>query len=329
MRPFRQPPFYPLMRILLVKTSSLGDVVHNLPVVGDLCRAFPEAHIDWCVEESFADIPRLHPKLANVIPIALRRWRRQLTQSATWHEISQFRQHLRASPYDAVLDTQGLVKSALITWQARGEHLGYAREVAREPLAARFYDRHFVIPPNVHAVERNRWLAAAAFDFPVGSPLSYGIEPPSIAFPWLDAEHYVAMLTATSRDDKLWDEAHWITVGKAFAERGLVAVLPSGNAIERERAARLAAAIPGAIAAPPLTLRELAALLGNSRLTLGVDTGLVHLSAALGKPTIALYTATDPALTGAYGPGFVRNLGGKNAAPTPSQVLAVAEQELR
>lgn len=329
MLPFRQPSFYPLMRILLVKTSSLGDVVHNLPVVSDLCRVFPEAHIDWCVEESFADIPRLHPQVASVIPVAIRRWRRQLTKGATWHEISQFRQHLRATPYDAILDTQGLVKSALIAWQARGEHLGYAREVAREPLSARFYDRHFVIPPNVHAVERNRWLAAAAFDFQLGMPLSYGIEPPTLEIPWLSSKHYAVMLTATSREDKLWDEAHWITIGKAFAERGLAAVFPSGNAIERERAARLATAIPGAIVAPSLSLRELAALLGNSRLTLGVDTGLVHLSAALGKPTIALYTATDPALTGAYGPGFVRNLGGKNIAPTAHQVLAVAEQELR
>jgi len=329
MRPFPLSSFYPLMRLLLVKTSSLGDVVHNLPVVSDLRRAFPDAAIDWCVEEAFADIPRLHPEVADVIPVAIRRWRRKLLHAATWHEIGDFRRRLRSRHYDAVLDTQGLVKSALITWQAYGERFGYAAEVAREPLAARAYDRTFVIPPNAHAVERNRWLAAAAFDLPVDSPLSYGIVTPELEQPWLGTGRYAVMLTATSRADKLWPEADWIVVGKAFTERGIVPVFPSGNPAERDRAERLAAAIPDAIAAPRLSLRELAALLGGAQLTLGVDTGLVHLSAALGTPTIAIYTATDPALTGAYGPGFVRNLGNRLAPPSATQVLAVAEQELR
>lgn len=329
MRPFPLSSFYPLMRLLLVKTSSLGDVVHNLPVVSDLRRAFPDATIDWCVEEAFVDIPRLHPEVADVIPVAIRRWRRNILRAATWHEIGDFRQRLRSRQYDAVLDTQGLVKSALIAWQAHGERFGYAAEVAREPLAARAYDRTFVIPPNAHAVERNRWLAAAAFGLPVDIPLSYGILTPALELSWLGARPYAVMLTATSRDDKLWPEADWIVVGNSFAERGIVPVFPSGNTLERERAERIAAAIPGAVVAPPLSLRELAALLGRARLTLGVDTGLVHLAAALGTPTIALYTATDPALTGAYGPGFVRNLGNRLAPPSAAQVLAVAEQELR
>lgn len=317
------------MHILLVKTSSLGDVVHNLPVVSDLRRAFPDARIDWCVEEAFIDIPKLHPEVANVIPVAIRRWRRNLGKKQTWQEIRQFRQQLRHTDYDAVLDTQGLVKSALITWQAHGKKLGYAREVAREPLSARFYDRTFVIPPNTHAVERNRWLAAAAFDFPVDFPLSYGLTPPRVRFSWLSAKKYVVMLTATSRDDKLWDEARWIGLSTVLAKQGLISVFPAGSDIERKRAERLAASVPGAIAAPPLKLYDLAALIGHARLSFGVDTGLIHLSAALGTPTIALYTATDPALTGAYGTGFIRNLGGKNAAPTAEQVLLVAEQELR
>ena len=135
------------MRILLVKTSSLGDVIHNLPVVSDLKRAHPDATIDWCVEESFVDIPRLHPGVAGIIPVAVRRWRKSLCARATWREIGEFRRRLAASPYDAILDTQGLVKSALIARQARGVRLGYAAEVAREPLAARFYDRTFVIAP--------------------------------------------------------------------------------------------------------------------------------------------------------------------------------------
>lgn len=353
------------MRILLIKTSSLGDVIHNLPVLSDLARAFPDAVVDWCVEEAFADIPRLHPALHRVVPVAIRRWRKGLTRGAVWREIGGFRQTLAAEDYDYVLDTQGLVKSALVAKAAPGVHLGYSAAAAREPLAARFYDQTFAIPRNLHAVTRNRWLAAAAFglpaDFVETTPLDYGIVPPPLELPWLGTAQgavgahatggklavaegdsapvpppdkmprYAVLLSATSRDDKLWDEGHWIALGRALAERGITPVFPGGSAAERERAARLAAAIPGALAVPPLTLTDAAALLGHAALTVGVDTGLVHLSAALATPTLAIYTATDPALTGALAPaahGFVRNLGGKGAPPTPEQVLAIAEMAL-
>ena len=326
---FANPAFYPLMRILLVKTSSLGDVIHNLPVVSDLRRSFPEAQIDWCIEETFADIPRLHPGVSEVIPVAVRRWRKSLLKKKTWQEIGAFRKHIAAQPYDVILDTQGLIKSGLIARQARGTRCGYAAEVAREPLAARFYDRTFVIPPNAHAVVRNRWLAAAAFDYPVDLPLDYGITSPAIELPWLTGQRHVILLTATSRDDKLWDEAAWITVGQKLANMGLSAVLPSGNALEQQRAQRIAAAIPGAIAAPPLKLRELACLIARGALAIGVDTGLAHLAAALKVPTIALYITTDPELTGVLGSGFFRNLGRPGQTPKADAVLAAAEQALR
>ena len=317
------------MRILLVKTSSLGDVIHNLPVVSDLARSFPEATIDWCVEESFADIPHLHPAVGEIIPVAIRRWRKSLTKVATWREAGEFRQHLAQVSYDAILDTQGLIKSALIACLARGPHLGYAAQAAREPLAARFYDQTFVIPRNAHAVERNRWLASAAFDMAPNLPLDYGIKTPAANLPWLNGQRYAVLLTATSRDDKLWAEANWIALAQALAERGLISVLPSGNARERERVQRIAARIPGAVVAPPLALRELAGLLGNAALTIGVDTGLAHLSTALGVSTIALFMASDPALTGVYGSGFCRNLGARGRAPTVAEVLTAAEQEFR
>ena len=317
------------MRILLVKTSSLGDVIHNLPVVSDLSRSFPGATIDWCVEESFSDIPRLHLAVGEVIPVAIRRWRKTLLQRATWREIGEFRKRIARTHYDAILDTQGLIKSALIARQACGPRLGYAAEVAREPLAAHFYDQTFVIPPNAHAVERNRWLASAAFDMPLDLPLDYGIKTPAVDLPWLTSKCYAALLTATSRDDKLWDEANWIALARSLAERGLTSVLPSGSARERERAQRIAAAIPSAIVAPPLGLRELAGLLGGAALTIGVDTGLAHLATALKVPTIALFKASDPALTGVYGSGFCRNLGARGRAPTVAEVLTAAAQELR
>lgn len=309
------------MRILLVKTSSLGDVIHNLPVAADLVRQFPGAEIDWCVEETFADIPRLSPHVNATLPVAVRRWRKNLLAGDTWREIGDFRRLLQARPYDAILDTQGLLKSALIARQAAGPHLGHDAASAREPIASRFYDRSFAIPRDRHAVDRNRLLAAAAFDYTLPPSLDFGIEAPVVTANWLPEAPFAMLLTATSRDDKLWPEADWIALGKQLAERGMRAVLPGGNPAERQRSSRLAAAIPGAVAAPPLGIHDLAGIIGKAGITVGVDTGLVHLSAALGIPTIALYTATDPALTGVVGTGFTRNLGGRLKPPTVTEVL--------
>lgn len=321
------------MHVLLVKTSSLGDVIHNLPVVSDLKRMHPEAQIDWCAEESCAAIPRLHPGVREVIPVALRRWRKTPFAAAVWREFADFRRRLGAQRYDFVLDTQGLVKSALIASQANGLRCGYAAGVAREPFAARFYDRTFVIPTNANAVLRNRWLAAAAFDYPVDLPLDYGLAAPELPLPWLEksshAPRHAVLLTATSRDDKLWSEDAWGTVARELFRQGITPILPSGSARERERTERIAAQAPGCCVAPPLGLPELAALTGRAAVAVGVDTGLVHLAAALGTPTIALYTATDPERTGVLGTGFFRNLGGPGLAPSPDAVLAAIDQGLR
>ncbi len=317
------------MRILLVKTSSLGDVIHNLPVAADIARALPGAEIDWCVEESFADIPRLSPVIQGIIPVAVRRWRKSLLAGSTWHEIGELRRRLQGQAYDAVLDTQGLLKSALIARQAAGRHLGYAADSAREPLAARFYDARYSVDRSLHAVVRNRQLAAAALGYPLATPLDYGgITPPTVEAGWLPAGRTAVLLTATSRDDKLWPENYWIALGQELVKRGLTPVLPAGNAVERARAARLAAAVPGAVAAPPLSIRDLAGVIGRATIAIGVDTGLAHLATALRIPTIALYTATDPALTGVLGAGFFRNLGGIGLTPSVGEVLSVADAAL-
>ena len=325
---FEKPSFYPPMRILLVKTSSLGDVIHNLPVVSDIRRQIPDAKVDWCVEESFAAIPRLHPGVEEVIPVAVRRWRKALFKASTWQEMATFRRQLQGNAYDAVIDTQGLLKSALIASRARGPLSGYAADSAREPLAARFYDRHFSVATSEHAVTRNRQLAAAALGYNVAGDAEYGIEAPAVSFGWLPAGPCVVFLTATSRDDKLWPESHWTTLGRQLQALGYSIVLPSGNPLERERAARLAAAIPGAVAAPPLSITELASLLKGAQAVIGVDTGLSHLAVALETPTVALYVATDPGLTGVVGSGFHRNLGGKAQMPAPEAVLAALQPVL-
>ncbi|MCK6391670.1 MAG: lipopolysaccharide heptosyltransferase I, partial [Azonexus sp.] len=305
-----------------MKTSSLGDVIHNLPVVSDILRHYPSAQIDWCVEQSFAAIPALHPGVGRIMPVALRRWRKALFQWATWREIGHFRRQMAQQSYDAVIDTQGLLKSAVFARQARGPKSGYDAASAQEPLASRLYDRVFAIARQQHAVQRNRQLAAAALGYVAEGEPDYGIAAAAADFPWLPEKPCVVLLTATSRDDKLWPEDHWVALGEQLAAAGYAALLPAGNQIERARASRLAAQIPGAVVVPPLSLPELAALLAASRATVGVDTGLSHLAVALGVPTIALYTATDPGLTGVLGRGFWRNLGGKAQTPSVNAVMA-------
>lgn len=313
------------MRLLLVKTSSLGDVVHNLPVVTDIRARFPEARIDWVVEEAFAAIPRLHAAVDEVIPVAVRRWRKSLFARPVWREFREFRHKLQAHRYDCVIDTQGLLKSALITRLAHGRRCGYAPEAAREPLAARFYQARFAIPRNLHAVERNRWLAAAALDYPPDLPLDYGIGAAPLAADWLPAGPYVVLLTATSRDDKLWPESDWLELGRALSGRGLACVLPAGSGIERERAARIAGGIAGAVPAPAMSIDTLAGLQAGARAVVGVDTGLTHLAVALGRPTVAIFSASNPALTGVYGAASARNLGAPGRPPAPEDVLQALE----
>lgn len=321
------------MRILLVKTSSLGDVVHNLPVVNDLRRHYPEAKIDWVVEESFADIPRLHPEICRVIPVAIRRWRRSLWTPGTWSEIRSFRRTLRTERYDLVIDTQGLLKSALITRMASGRRCGYAASSAREPIAARFYDVTFEVSKDLHAVERNRHLAAAAADYRPSSAPNYGIAAtcPRSGIPGMQStpapsfsEPSAMLLTATSRDDKLWPEECWIEAGRALHQKGLTCLLPAGNTAERQRAQQIALKIPGAVALPPLGLTELAQQLAGARIVIGVDTGLVHLAAALGRPTLALFSASDPALTGVLAETPAINLGARGNPPGVDEVLMAA-----
>ena len=309
------------MRILLIKTSSLGDVVHNLPVVTDLRRRYPEAKIDWIVEEGFADIPGLHPGLRRVIPVALRRWRKSLTSPATWREIGSFRSTLSEESYDLAIDTQGLLKSALITRMARGKRCGYAAASAREPLAARFYNATFDVPKTLHAVERNRCLVALAAGYTASAGPDYGLAAPSA--PTVE-KRIAVLLTATSRDDKLWAEDRWIALGCRLHAQGLTCLLPAGSAAERERAQRVASAIPGAIVLPPSSLRELATQLAAARLVIGVDTGLVHLAAALGRPTLALFCASDPALTGVFARTPALNLGAQGRPPGVDEVFAAA-----
>lgn len=311
-------------RILFVKTSSLGDVVHHCPAVSDVVRQAPGATIDWVVEEAFAGVAAMHRAVRRVIPVALRRWRGSLWRASTWREFAAFRRALGAERYDFVIDSQGLLKSALLARLARGERHGLDSQSAREPLAARLYDRRHAVPRSLHAVERNRRLTAAALGYALQGECDYGLSVEAEAGLGPQGP-YAVLLTMTSRADKLWPEARWTELARALAERGVRAVLPWGSAIERARSERLAGTVEGARVPERMDIAELARLMRGARGVVGVDTGLAHLAAALGVPAVGVFCGSDPALTGLYGSARARNLGAAGAPPAPAEVLAALE----
>ncbi|PKO50775.1 MAG: lipopolysaccharide heptosyltransferase I [Betaproteobacteria bacterium HGW-Betaproteobacteria-20] len=310
------------MKLLIVKTSSLGDVVHNLPIINDINHHYPDAIIDWVVEESFAEIPRMHTRVNHVIPIALRRWRKHLLDKSTWREIREFKHLITTSHYDAIIDTQGLLKSALISSQANGIKHGYDRQSIREPLASYFYHQKYTVSYQQHAVIRNRTLAALSLAYtpPETSP-DYGIKAPenSLELP----RPFIIALHGTSRDSKLWPTDHWITFGKLLAGHGLNMVLPWAGKAELSRANQIAQALPNAHVLTKSSIATLAAVIAQSQAAVGVDTGLSHLAAALNKPIVAIYTDTNPALTGVMAGALTPaiNLGGINLTPSPHEVF--------
>jgi heptosyltransferase-1 len=312
-----------MRHILLVKTSSLGDVVHNFPVVSDIARALPGAVIDWAVEESFAPLPRLHRAVRRVIPVALRRWRKSWWRSQTQREIRECVEELRGVRYDAVIDTQGLLKSAIVARLACGERHGLDWASSREPLAP-FYDRTYRVPRDRHAVERNRELAALALRFRPSREVDYGIAAESHSR--FVPQRYAVLAHATSADAKLWPEERWIALGNRLRAMGLHALLPWGSARERERSERLARSLIDAAVMPRLPLGDLTAVLADAEYVIGVDTGITHLAGALGTVTVGVYTATDPKLTGLYGCARAANVGGRGDIPDAADVLREIER---
>lgn len=319
-----------MKKILLVKTSSMGDVIHNLPVVNDILQHFPDAKIDWVVEENFADIPRLHPKVNQVFTVAMRRWRKAIFNQNTWAEIKKCKQLLSLESYDFLIDTQGLIKSAIISCQAIGQKHGYDKHSIREPFASYFYDVKHATSYQQHAVVRNRTLTAMSLGYAVPtSPPDYGVAQTKQKISVSDLtdiqlpEHFFIALHGTSKESKLWPEEHWIQLGQQLAAQQLSMVLPWASDAELARAKLIAAQVPSAIVLPKLSIANLAAIIAQAKVAIGVDTGLSHLAAALDIPTIAMYTDTNPQLTGVMGgnkvPAF--NLGGKQKTPNVAEVL--------
>jgi heptosyltransferase-1 len=319
------------LKILLVRVSSLGDVLHNLPMVADILRHRPDAVIDWVVEEGYVSLVRLNPHVRTIIPFALRRWRKSPTAQATRAEIGAFFRALRAERYDYVFDTQGLLKTGVIMGAARlapgGRKVGLANGSegsGYEGVSRIFHTDSIPLDPRTHAVARGRLVAAAALGYAIDTPPDFGLPAPNLANRphWMPAQPYAVFFHGTARAAKKWPAANWIATGQALAP--MPVLLAWGSEGEKREAELIAAGLPNAIVLPKLPMDEAVTLARNAALAIGVDTGLTHIAAAFVRPTIELYCDSPKWKTeGNWSPRIV-NLGELGAPPSVAEVTSAA-----
>jgi len=325
------------MKILIVRVSSLGDVVHNMPMVADIRRRFPDAQIDWVVEEAYTELVRLNDQVRAIIPIALRRWRKSLHSAKTWAEMRNFYQSLRREAYDVVFDTQGLFKTSAVMrmarLQANGKRVGLANATegsGYEAISRIFHTMSVPVGLHTHAVQRARLVAAEALNYTIDAPADFHMRPPQCEEPpaWLPAEPYAVFFHGTARAAKQWPAARWIEVGHRLAARGLPVLLPWGSEAEHRTAQRLAAQLPNARVLPRLPLMEAVLLAQRAALAIGVDTGLTHIAAAFSRPTIELYCDSPRWKTEGNWSSNIINLGDQGKPPEVEEVLEAVRRLL-
>ncbi|MBQ5940326.1 lipopolysaccharide heptosyltransferase I [Massilia sp. AB1] len=323
------------MKILLVRVSSLGDVLHNLPMVADLLRHDPSATIDWVVEEGYVSLVRLNPHVRKIIPWALRRWRKGLGKPETRAEIKAFFRSLREEEYDYVFDTQGLLKTGVIMGAARtrkgGKKVGLANGSegsGYEGISRIFHTDSIPLDPRTHAVARGRLVAGAALGYAVDSAPDFGLPAPQAAQrpAFLPAEDYAVFFHGTARAAKKWADANWIALGHALAP--MPVLLPWGSEQELKDAQALAARIPNARVLPKLSMMDAVTLAQHAALAVGVDTGLTHIAAAFVRPTVEIYCDSPKWKTEGNWSERIVNLGDLGAPPSSDDVIAAARRLL-
>ncbi len=321
------------MNILLVRVSSMGDVLHNMPIVADIKRHFPHANIDWVVEEGYVSLVRLNPMVRNILPWGLRRWRKSLGRKETRAEIGAFFRQLRQVEYDYVFDTQGLLKTGIIMGAARGKHkVGLANGSegsGYEGISRIFHTQSIPLDPRTHAVARGRLVVGAALGFQVDYPADFGLPEVPAGEPrpqWMGEQPYAVFFHGTARDAKKWAPANWIELGKALAP--MPVLLPWGSDKEKAEAEALAAEIPNARVLPKLPMADAVMLARRAALAVGVDTGLTHIAAAFSRPVVEIYADSPRWKTeGNWSPRII-NLGDKGSPPGVAEVLAAARSLL-
>jgi heptosyltransferase-1 len=328
-------------KILLVKLSSLGDVLHNLPIVWDLRARLPDAQIDWIVEEGYVHL--LEPLLSRdgfrgidrIIPFGLRRWKKNLFSLATWKEFFIFRKTLQSTTYDVLIETQGLLKSAIVCSLANKSSecvvagLANATEFSGyEPLSRWFYSQSVQVPTQCHAVDRSRWVMCSSLDWsliersyaPQFYPQEFINSIAKTAVIGLKAP-YVLCFHSTAREAKRWANENWIVLGRELATRGYQLVFPWGSPAEKAVSITLAEGIPGAFVPPAFSIKEAFSIIAGAALTVGVDTGLTHLAAVLDKPTVEIYCDSPRWKTEGYWSDRICNVGDIQNPPSVQEVL--------
>lgn len=294
------------MRVLIIKLSSMGDVLHTLPAITECLAQVPQLQIDWVVEPAFKDILKWHPGVRHVYTFPLRAARKKPKLFFT--ELPKIIKEIRQQRYDLVIDAQGLIKSAVLAKLAKSQKVvGLDKASCREPMASKLYDQSHNISWSLHAVMRLKHLFSAIFAYPVSSEINYGIESSKLIKPDgllnLDEKKYIILLHGTTWETKHWPETYWQTLIELISVKypHLNILLPWGSADEFARATRLAKTSAQAQVLPKLSIIELAYFLAQAQAVVAVDTGLGHLAAALGTQTINLYGPTDPSRTGTRG----------------------------
>ena len=318
------------MNILIVRVSSLGDVVHNMPMVADILHHHPGANIDWVVEDAYASLVGLNTGVHKVIPFSLRRWRRNPLAAKNRAEMSTFHRTLRAEAYDFVFDTQGLIKTGIVMSMARlapgGQRIGLANATegsGYEPLSRFFHTRSVPVGTRTHAVLRARMVAAATLGYTVDEPADFALRMPDIQLPaWLPSEPYAAFFHATARASKRWDDANWIETARELEAWGMPVLLPWGSDDERRAAEHLAGHMRNARVLPRLPMMEAVLLAQRAALAIGVDTGLTHIAAAFNRPTIELYCDSPRWKTEGNWSSNIINLGDLKKPPGVAEVRA-------
>ncbi len=316
-----------MIKILLVKTTSLGDVVHTMPAVSDLQKQVGDCELHWLVEESFKEIPRWHPLVKKVHTCAIRRWRKSFFSTSTRNEIKQLKQSLRAEDFDFVIDAQGLIKSALMVRWLNVPKYGYDKKSIREPLASRFYTHRYTISRELTAIERVKTLFAQSVNYAKPEHIDFGmaIQKPEDFCMNLPPK-YAVFLHGTNWVSKIWPEAYWQALAEKMIAEGITVYLPYGNAQEKQVAESIASAT-GAVVLDKLSLTALAFLLQQAMVVVGSDTGLSHIAAALDTPTLGIYGATNSGLTGLVGKKVLNLQSTTECSPCMKKVCPLVEED--
>ena len=322
------------MKILIIRQSSLGDVLHDMAIIHDILQHYPHAQIDWVVEEAYVDLLRLHSGIHRILPIAVRRWRSQLFTKNTWAQIRAFYQQLRSTEYDCIIDTQGLLKSGIVMGCARmaqgGKKIGLANATVGsgyEGISRIFHTSSVSVAPYTHAVERSRQLAAAALAYPLSGKARFDLHPPKLdAAAYLPQKPFIAFFHGTAGAHKLWPLENWQQLASKFSDWPIV--LPWGNATEKNRAEHIALTTSNAIVLPQLNLLAAIQIAQMARLVVGLDSGLTHIAAAYETPTIELYCGSPRWKTEANWSDRVINLGDNGQIPDLASVSDAAKKLL-